>query len=85
MAEGVLDRAFGGLVREGEPIDSLAVYSAMLEAIPAVWVPFPAELGETLETIAQRFNITVEVLAEANGITPRAPIRPGQILLVPGE
>jgi len=85
MVEGVLDRAFGGLVREGEPIDSLAVYSAMLEAIPAVWVPYPAEPRETLETIAQRFNTTVEVLAEANGITPRASISPGQILLVPGE
>ena len=85
MVECVLDRAFVGLVREGEPIDSLAVYCASLEAIPLEYMRYRVEQGDTLETIAHHFNTTVEVLAEANGITPKTSIGPGQILLVPGK
>jgi trehalose transport system substrate-binding protein len=85
MVECVLDRAFTGLVKEGEPIDSLAVHCASLEAIPLEYIRYCVESGDTLETIAYHFNTTVAVLVEANGITPKTSIGPGQILLVPGE
>jgi trehalose transport system substrate-binding protein len=84
MVECVLDRAFVGLVREKEPIETIEDYCASLEAIPSVFVGYRVEPGDTLETIAHRFNTTVEVLAQANGITPGTSIGPGQILLVPG-
>lgn len=85
MVECALDRAFGGLVRERETLDSLSVYSASLEAIPAEYIRYRVEAGDTLETIAHRYNTTVEVLAQANGITPGTSIGPGQIILVPRE
>lgn len=84
MAESVLDEAFGGLVRKRQPIDSLVSYSASLEMIPMEFMQYCVQPGDTIETIAYRFNTTVGVLAEANGMTPKTSIGPGQILLVPG-
>ena len=39
--------------------------------------------GETLSEIAARFGLTVEELAQANGITNPALIRAGQVLIIP--
>lgn len=85
MVECILDRAFEGLVRGNESIESLAVYCASLEEIPSEYIRYNVESGDTLETIADRFNTAVEVLAQANGVTPGTAIGPGQILLVPGD
>lgn len=40
--------------------------------------------GQTLGMIAKRYNITVDELCEANGISRRSPIKPGQKLVLPG-
>lgn len=40
--------------------------------------------GDTLGEIASRFNITVEALAQANGITDFDHIEVGQVLVIPG-
>ncbi len=37
------------------------------------------------ELIAQRHNTTMDILADVNCITTRAPVCPGQILLVPQQ
>jgi len=39
--------------------------------------------GQRLGSIAKRYNITVEVLCAANGIDRKAPIKPGQKLIIP--
>lgn len=40
--------------------------------------------GQRLGSIAKRYNVTVEELCKANGISSRAPIKPGQKLIIPG-
>lgn len=39
--------------------------------------------GDTLTAIARKFNVTVQSLAEANGIDPKRAIRPGDELRIP--
>ena len=38
--------------------------------------------GQSLWAIAKRYNVSVDAIREANGLTPGNPIRPGQKLLV---
>jgi len=40
--------------------------------------------GQRLGSIAKRYNVSVEELCEANGITSKSPIHPGQKLIIPG-
>ena len=40
--------------------------------------------GDTLGEIASRFSVTVEALAQANGITDLDHIEEGQVLVIPG-
>jgi len=47
---------------------------------PRVHVVYP---GQTLAMIAKRYNVSIEALCKANGITKRSPIRPKQRLRVP--
>src|SRR5690606_40225376 len=39
--------------------------------------------GDTLTAIAKKFNVSVQSLADANGLDPKRPIRPGDELRVP--
>jgi LysM repeat protein len=48
----------------------------------AYWV-YTVQVGDTLESIAQRFGIPVSVLAYANNLSTNAPLVPGQVLMVP--
>lgn len=41
--------------------------------------------GHTLGKIARRYNISIDDLCKANGITRRDPIKPGQKLLIPDK
>ncbi len=41
------------------------------------------EAGQSLWTIARRYGVTVDALCQKNGIGEDAPIRPGQVLLIP--
>lgn len=55
-------------------------------APPATAAPahtYRVRVGDTLSSIAGRFNTTVRALAQLNGITNPALIRPGQILQLP--
>ncbi len=42
-------------------------------------------LGETLESIAIAHGVTVEALAEANGLLPWARLNPGDVLTIPDK
>ena len=83
VAEKVLDSAFGGLIREGEPIASLEEYSASMKEIPSEYIRYRVEPGDTFELIASRHNTAVAILADANLITSGTVLCEGQILLVP--
>ena len=85
LVEGVLDSAFGELVREGKDISTLDKYRDMLKQIPSEYIGYTVVPGDTLEMIARRHNTTVDFLAKANGITPHTSVIPKQILLVPQE
>lgn len=41
--------------------------------------------GQRLGSIAKRYNVTIDALCAANGISRRDPIRPGQKLVIPGK
>ncbi len=41
--------------------------------------------GHTLGKIAQRYHVSVDALCRANGIDRNDPIRPGQMLVIPGS
>ena len=41
--------------------------------------------GQTLGRIAKRYNVTVDAICAANGINKRAPIKPGQRLVIPSR
>ncbi len=48
----------------------------------AYWV-YTVQVGDTLESIAQRFGVPVSVLANANDLSVNASLVPGQVLMVP--
>lgn len=83
LVERGLDRAFGELIQEGKDIALLEEHSARLKKIPSQYLRYRVEPEDTLEKIARHHNTTVDILAEANGITTRTFVGPGQILLVP--
>lgn len=85
LAENVLDRAFQGLIREGEDIAVLEEYSASLKEIPSHYARYTVQPGDTLEMIASRYDTTPAAVAAANRITIGTSIGPGQILLVPRQ
>ena len=41
--------------------------------------------GQRLGSIAKRYNVTIDELCKANGISRRDPIKPGQRLIIPGS
>lgn len=41
--------------------------------------------GDTLTTIAQKFNTTVKKIAQVNGLANPNAIQPGQVLVIPSE
>ncbi|MBI3206186.1 MAG: DUF882 domain-containing protein [Myxococcales bacterium] len=51
-------------------------------AAPRSHVVYP---GQTLAMIAKRYNVSIDALCKANGITPRSAIRPKQRLVLPSR
>ncbi|MFN3422551.1 MAG: LysM peptidoglycan-binding domain-containing protein, partial [Armatimonadota bacterium] len=48
----------------------------------AYWI-YTVQVGDTLTSIAQKFNIPVSALAHANNLPTNAILSPGQVLMVP--
>jgi len=49
------------------------------------WQTYALKKGETLEKVAEKFNIGADRLREVNGLSGRRHVQPGQMLLVPLE
>lgn len=54
-------------------------------APPATSVKYTVKAGDTLYSIAKKYNVTVAALAKANNITNYSLIRVGQVLTIPGK
>ncbi len=52
--------------------------------VPAGWVTYAVQAGETLAVIAQRYNLTVEQMAASNCLQNPDLIYEAQVLAVPG-
>jgi membrane-bound lytic murein transglycosylase D len=50
----------------------------------ANWRTYALKKGESLDTIAARYKLSLARLKQLNGITPRVKVKPGFSLLVPG-
>lgn len=64
-------------------LDNLQRYEAQDKPL-ATWRTYGLKKGERLESVASRFGLDAARLRKINGISPRAPVRPGFNLLVPG-
>jgi len=70
------------------PADRLPVFKANLKAYDgklATWEVYTARRGETLSTIARRFNVTENTLREINGLAKGRRVATPNTLLVPGS
>ncbi len=68
------------------PVDKVDVFNANLENNdqPLVtWQTYQMKQGDSLQSVAQRFDIGIERLREVNGLTGSRAVRPGAMLLVP--
>ena len=69
------------------PAGTASRFLAEIADIPAekwvVWRRHRVEEGETLTTIAHSFRVTPAAIAEANDLELRAPLEPGQKLIIP--
>ena len=70
------------------PADKADLFQANLESNdqPLVtWQTYQLKKGETLDTVADKFDISPERLKEVNGLAAGRRVRTGQMLLVPLE
>ncbi len=72
-----------------EPVIVPPSTTATVETTPTTTPPAAArsyvvEPGDTLSVIARQFNVSVDALSQANGITDVNAIKPGQELIIPG-
>jgi LysM repeat protein len=72
-------RALASLVLLGWSVVTLPA-AASATGTPHVHV---VQKGQRLGSIAKRYNVSVEAIAYANGISRRVPIKPGQHLVIP--
>ncbi|MCW5624436.1 MAG: transglycosylase SLT domain-containing protein, partial [Burkholderiales bacterium] len=68
------------------PADKAEIFAANLQNLdePLVsWQAYTLKPKERLDQVAARHGTTVNALRQANGLSPKRPVRAGQLLLVP--
>lgn len=68
------------LFEEGESLEG----APGLE-IPVVWRKISVEAGETLSKIAEKYDLTIKEIMQANELTDEHKLREGQILYIPNS
>ncbi|MFC4712807.1 LysM peptidoglycan-binding domain-containing protein [Planococcus dechangensis] len=63
---------------------SFVTVSELLKLPPTGGTTYTVKAGDTLYSIAKKYNVTVAALAKANNITNYNLIRVGQVLVIPG-
>lgn len=71
------------IVLPADRIDTFRANLALSGDAATRWRSYSVRRADTLSTLASRFGSTPTVLAEVNGISVRARLRPGSTLLVP--
>lgn len=66
-----------------EVMDTPTPTPVVVAPSPTSQITYVVQQGDTLFEIALRFGVTTKALAEANGITNVALIRPGMVLVIP--
>jgi predicted esterase len=61
----------------------LVCAATLLVALPASAETHVVQAGQTLGRIADRYNVTIAALCEANGLQRRAPLKIGKKLVIP--
>ncbi|MGA2551681.1 MAG: LysM peptidoglycan-binding domain-containing protein [Burkholderiaceae bacterium] len=67
------------------PADRVALFESNLKGNEGplnTWAAYSVKRGERLDRVAEKFGMSLASLCEANGITSRTRVRPGQELLV---
>ncbi len=85
LVEDILADAFQGLVVNGDDISTLDTYIERMKQVPSTYIRYRVKEGDTLESLAERYRTTVEMLAKVNDIPTWTSICQDQILLVPPQ
>ena len=76
-------RQYGPPERREEPSRGSAMLASTRE--PPKPATHRVHAGQRLESIARRYQVTIEALCEANRIRRTSKIKPGQVLVIPGS
>lgn len=71
------------LVLPADKVETFRANLALSGDAATRWRTYPVARKDTLPRLASRFGVPVAALAEVNGLSPRAALRPGQSILVP--
>lgn len=75
-------RQYGPPERKNEPSSGDTILASTRESSrPATHTVYA---GQRLETIAKRYQVSIEALCEVNRMRKSAKLKPGQVLLIPG-
>ncbi|HEX4459778.1 MAG TPA: LysM domain-containing protein, partial [Polyangia bacterium] len=64
-------------------LSRLLCAASLFIALPAAAETHVVQAGQTLGRIADRYNVTIAALCEANGLQRRAPLKIGKKLVIP--
>jgi uncharacterized protein YcbK (DUF882 family) len=76
-------RQYGPPERKSEPAGGDTILASTRE--PARPATHTVYAGQRLETIAKRYQVSIEALCEVNRMRRSAKLKPGQVLLIPGS
>lgn len=75
-------RQYGPPERKNEPAGGDTILASTRE--PARPATHTVYAGQRLETIAKRYQVSIEALCDVNRMRRSAKLKPGQVLLIPG-
>ncbi len=84
LPKGLLPGALESHNQVTPTIESTPVVALMPQATPTMaFLNHQVQDGETFESIAAKYSVSVEELISVNGFTQAQPLGPGEVLLIP--